>query len=179
MLLFSFFFFNDTATTEIYTLSLHDALPISADSVAASRWRARYAAHVDSQPTPTASEPTSLIGTRIASPNTDAATVSTPISAIATTGVPNDACTRPSDGWTRFRRPIAYSMRVAATKLPLKIFSSDRNAPNRMSCAIACEPNVRSNATSVRTWPDTISCHGYTNVTTAMMMTEKSSPANS
>src|SRR5256885_2760062 len=28
MLLF-FFFFNDTATTEIYTLSLHDALPIS------------------------------------------------------------------------------------------------------------------------------------------------------
>src|SRR5256885_13201718 len=27
----SFFFFNDTATTEIYTLSLHDALPISSD----------------------------------------------------------------------------------------------------------------------------------------------------
>src|SRR5215510_10220299 len=29
--LFFFFFFNDTATTEIYTLSLHDALPISGD----------------------------------------------------------------------------------------------------------------------------------------------------
>src|SRR2546430_9023220 len=28
---FSFFFFNDTATTEIYTLSLHDALPISGE----------------------------------------------------------------------------------------------------------------------------------------------------
>src|SRR3989304_4554567 len=27
-----FFFFNDTATTEIYTLSLHDALPISVDA---------------------------------------------------------------------------------------------------------------------------------------------------
>src|SRR3712207_8051661 len=27
-MLVSFFFFNDTATTEIYTLSLHDALPI-------------------------------------------------------------------------------------------------------------------------------------------------------
>src|SRR3712207_9154905 len=27
-----FFFFNDTATTEIYTLSLHDALPISSTS---------------------------------------------------------------------------------------------------------------------------------------------------
>src|SRR2546430_4410591 len=30
---FLFFFFNDTATTEIYTLSLHDALPISDNSV--------------------------------------------------------------------------------------------------------------------------------------------------
>src|SRR5258707_3255097 len=30
--MFSFFFFNDTATTEIYPLSLHDALPISAQS---------------------------------------------------------------------------------------------------------------------------------------------------
>src|SRR2546430_7826161 len=30
--LVSFFFFNDTATTEIYTLSLHDALPISVTS---------------------------------------------------------------------------------------------------------------------------------------------------
>src|SRR2546429_1417229 len=30
--LFIFFFFNDTATTEIYTLSLHDALPISSTS---------------------------------------------------------------------------------------------------------------------------------------------------
>src|SRR3712207_6988194 len=29
-----FFFFNDTATTEIYTLSLHDALPICADQAA-------------------------------------------------------------------------------------------------------------------------------------------------
>src|SRR5438552_9085513 len=45
------FFFNDTATTEIYTLSLHDALPISAPvrprlrpraprRVSESRWRA-------------------------------------------------------------------------------------------------------------------------------------------
>src|SRR5258708_9121214 len=28
-----FFFFNDTATTEIYTLSLHDALPISLEAL--------------------------------------------------------------------------------------------------------------------------------------------------
>src|SRR5258708_36648827 len=32
---FAFFFFNDTATTEIYTLSLHDALPIYARHVPA------------------------------------------------------------------------------------------------------------------------------------------------
>src|SRR2546430_6709022 len=32
-----FFFFNDTATTEIYTLSLHDALPISGNEGACQR----------------------------------------------------------------------------------------------------------------------------------------------
>src|SRR5215813_15382161 len=32
-----FFFFNDTATTEIYTLSLHDALPISRTRCGACR----------------------------------------------------------------------------------------------------------------------------------------------
>src|SRR5216684_3288923 len=37
---FFFFFFNDTATTEIYTLSLHDALPISQAPTACSRTRA-------------------------------------------------------------------------------------------------------------------------------------------
>src|SRR5258708_27411770 len=36
--IFSFFFFNDTATTEIYTLSLHDALPILILLLAASGW---------------------------------------------------------------------------------------------------------------------------------------------
>src|SRR3712207_8144981 len=36
-LFFCFFFFNDTATTEIYTLSLHDALPIW-DGAALDRW---------------------------------------------------------------------------------------------------------------------------------------------
>src|SRR5256885_12817408 len=36
-----FFFFNDTATTEIYTLSLHDALPISQRTSWASGKRGR------------------------------------------------------------------------------------------------------------------------------------------
>src|SRR5258707_10913265 len=40
-----FFFFNDTATTEIYTLSLHDALPISLkSSPTSSRVRSRPSA---------------------------------------------------------------------------------------------------------------------------------------
>src|SRR5256885_15943395 len=33
-----FFFFNDTATTEIYTLSLHDALPISTTWAFRPKW---------------------------------------------------------------------------------------------------------------------------------------------
>src|SRR5215470_583612 len=40
---FFFFFFNDTATTEIYTLSLHDALPIPvAASIAGLKSNTRY-----------------------------------------------------------------------------------------------------------------------------------------
>src|SRR2546422_8405287 len=37
---FFFFFFNDTATTEIYTLSLHDALPISSALAVLPCWSA-------------------------------------------------------------------------------------------------------------------------------------------
>src|SRR6266487_6589094 len=36
---FFFFFFNDTATTEIYTLSLHDALPIPRDPGTPAAWQ--------------------------------------------------------------------------------------------------------------------------------------------
>src|SRR5258708_8911560 len=43
---FLLFFFNDTATTEIYTLSLHDALPISKDALGQdSRGRRRWRSH--------------------------------------------------------------------------------------------------------------------------------------
>src|SRR3712207_7722456 len=38
-----YFFFNDTATTEIYTLSLHDALPILSMTVAARSFSSRSA----------------------------------------------------------------------------------------------------------------------------------------
>src|SRR2546427_7671191 len=42
-----FFFFNDTATTEIYTLSLHDALPISGRRAAGRTGAPRVAAGED------------------------------------------------------------------------------------------------------------------------------------
>src|SRR5256885_5753712 len=68
--MFFFFFFNDTATTEIYTLSLHDALPISPGEHSVRRvsagpvarrshvavhcrtaaWRARWIRHLDVDP---------------------------------------------------------------------------------------------------------------------------------
>src|SRR3712207_8161644 len=57
-----FFFFNDTAPTEIYTLSLHDALPISVDRKG-TLWRGRTedmnqwkSAHVVDTPHRTLSE---------------------------------------------------------------------------------------------------------------------------
>src|SRR6266704_5275997 len=51
--LFVFFFFNDTATTEIYTLSLHDALPIAAPARPwpASPYPARARGHCDRKST--------------------------------------------------------------------------------------------------------------------------------
>src|SRR2546429_2589735 len=50
-MIFFFFFFNDTATTEIYTLSLHDALPISVDAVIPGNpERARLDADIDLVP---------------------------------------------------------------------------------------------------------------------------------
>src|SRR3712207_7046746 len=48
-----FFFFNDTATTEIYTLSLHDALPISGSRIHGPP----PAAAVDARPKASASSP--------------------------------------------------------------------------------------------------------------------------
>src|SRR2546422_1521361 len=41
-----FFFFNDTATTEIYTLSLHDALPISWPTPASAPWSRHQARRI-------------------------------------------------------------------------------------------------------------------------------------
>src|SRR5690242_20848873 len=48
-----FFFFNDTATTEIYTLSLHDALPISRLSAITTPPASRPATRPPRKPAPT------------------------------------------------------------------------------------------------------------------------------
>src|SRR2546422_11345096 len=42
---YAFFFFNDTATTEIYTLSLHDALPICTSSLRRAHGSGRTGSH--------------------------------------------------------------------------------------------------------------------------------------
>src|SRR3990167_5056705 len=44
------FFFNDTATTEIYTLSLHDALPILIDGVGSKPFSAETIPPIDTPP---------------------------------------------------------------------------------------------------------------------------------
>src|SRR5215510_15337410 len=54
-----FFFFNDTATTEIYTLSLHDALPISGPSTAPPSSRIKA-----SMPSPSPAPASFAISTR-------------------------------------------------------------------------------------------------------------------
>src|SRR2546427_6043307 len=59
-----FFFFNDTATTEIYTLSLHDALPISAACPVAPATTRRSAGRAPC-PAPVARPPPDRKSTRL------------------------------------------------------------------------------------------------------------------
>src|ERR1044071_10444805 len=56
-----FFFFNDTATTEIYTLSLHDALPISRQPL----WCVGATAPARRAPRPRSEEHTSELQSRV------------------------------------------------------------------------------------------------------------------
>src|ERR1041385_9564763 len=60
--LLCFFFFNDTATTEIYTLSLHDALPISENLF---RWTSIFAAISDRECVDRSEEHTSELQSRL------------------------------------------------------------------------------------------------------------------
>src|SRR3989442_5953051 len=134
----------------------------------ASAMKARQAAH---QPIAPTAAPTSLMGTRTASPRNAAAPVRIVTSAIASAGVPNLGFTAPSAGGTNRRRPSAYTSRVAATKFPLNTLNNDKTAPARMSRAIHGEPNARANTASVPRWWATRSVHGYTHATTATTTT--------
>src|SRR2546422_5522053 len=62
-----FFFFNDTATTEIYTLSLHDALPISSASWCSPTWCRGVTGTVRSPRPPRPSTASSASPLRVAS----------------------------------------------------------------------------------------------------------------
>src|SRR2546430_13468642 len=59
-----FFFFNDTATTEIYTLSLHDALPISPKSRPRTRTASSSAWRCSPPPAPRRCAPSTAGGDR-------------------------------------------------------------------------------------------------------------------
>src|SRR5260370_21464402 len=54
---FLFFFFNDTATTEIYTLSLHDALPICARRKLSMKLQPHLPVQCDCSPSPSFPSP--------------------------------------------------------------------------------------------------------------------------
>src|SRR5438477_4940317 len=60
-----FFFFNDTATTEIYTLSLHDALPIWGSGSSRSRRTRSRAARAAGSCTPRSEEHTSELQSHV------------------------------------------------------------------------------------------------------------------
>src|SRR2546429_4509525 len=63
-----FFFFNDTATTEIYTLSLHDALPISSAAISPSRRSRRASSPDESRSPPFPLPPATSAAARASSP---------------------------------------------------------------------------------------------------------------
>src|SRR6185295_19411746 len=73
-----FFFFNDTATTEIYTLSLHDALPIRRGGTS-SDGDTSACTSTSSGREPSIAASTALPGARVASPTkrADASATST------------------------------------------------------------------------------------------------------
>src|SRR6266550_8247170 len=68
-MIYFFFFFNDTATTEIYTLSLHDALPIFATALSSGypgiHWRPGKGSHVRLDPRQRSEEHTSELQSRL------------------------------------------------------------------------------------------------------------------
>lgn len=88
-----------------------------------------------------------------------------PSKTIAVEGVWFTGCTYANRVSASSRRPKPESKRLAATKLPLKIFSSDNRAAAMMTLTIPCEPMARSNATAVAKRSCTRLCQGFTYAT--------------
>src|SRR6266550_623878 len=109
----------------------------------------KYAAQAASHPAADATDPTSEIGTRMASPRNIHAAVATPTQITATDGVRFLGCTAASLRSISPRRPIAKSKRLAATRFPLNTLKRDRSAAARMTRTIQCEPVAYSKATAV------------------------------
>ena len=77
-------------------------------------------AQAASQPRADAIDPTSVTGTSRASPSSRPPSVPAVIPNTATEGVRNSECIVPKPGWIVRRRPNANSIRLEATKFPLK-----------------------------------------------------------
>src|SRR6266576_444674 len=128
--------------------------PTATPTAATSRSRGagpmqKYAAQAASHPAADATDPTSEIGTRMASPRNMQAAVATPTQITATDGVRFLGCTVASLRSTNPRRPIAKSKRLAATRFPLNTLKRERSAATRMTRTIQCEPVAYSKATAV------------------------------
>ena len=100
------------------------------------RVMARQAAQVADHPMAQATDPTSVTGTRIASPSSMQAAVAMPTHRAAMAGVWCCACTAPTRASTMPRRPRANTRRLAATKFPLKHLKSESRAAARMMLTI-------------------------------------------
>src|SRR6267142_3539933 len=110
---FCFFFFNDPATTEIYTLSLHDALPI---------WRS---------PSPPPPSP------RLSRNCTDCATISTFERLLPSWASHDDQSSRPS---TPTRRPLARWLLRASAWLPNTLTSKKFGLSIQLPPSSFCRP---------------------------------------
>src|ERR1700756_4479572 len=137
------------------------------------RANARHAAHAAAQPMAQATEPTSVTGTRMASPSSMHAPVAIPTQRTADDGVRNCGCTFPARGAIMPRRPKAKNRRLAATKFPLKHLNNDNKAAARMMLTIQRLPTACSKATAVMNFSPVSLRHGATNATDAHMTAKK------
>src|SRR5216683_4741060 len=97
------FFFNDTATTEIYTLSLHDALPISTGSLSTSFRRLAFG--------PSSTMPL-VVRDRVAVRNTFAANPVPPAASVSEPAMYPQLSSPWTDPWTL---PPAHAFRTRSS----------------------------------------------------------------